>query len=240
MRFIMIGGFLGAGKTTTLARLAQHYQSRGRRVGLVTNDQAQNLVDTNSLRAQGLTVEEVPGACFCCRFDDLVVNGVPVTVGDAAVAPNTRFPLPGVGYVILNEQTGKEKPEPNKYGVIFSQPHAVDLIDMDGDGLKDIVTGKRFWAHGNHGDADPNAPAVLYWFKLVRGKNHEVDFVPYLIDDNSGIGTQVVASKINGGKWPDIVVGNKKGTFYFQHEVKKVSKDEWEKAQPKAVVSISK
>src|SRR5436309_2254312 len=72
VRFIMIGGFLGAGKTTTLARLAKHYQSQGRRVGLVTNDQAQNLVDTNSLRAQGLTVEEVPGACFCCRFDDLV------------------------------------------------------------------------------------------------------------------------------------------------------------------------
>jgi len=72
IRFIMIGGFLGAGKTTTLARLASHYQAQGRRVGLVTNDQAQNLVDTNSLRAQGLTVEEVPGACFCCRFDELV------------------------------------------------------------------------------------------------------------------------------------------------------------------------
>ena len=61
-----------AGKTTALARLAKYYQDLGRRVGLVTNDQAQNLVDTNSLRAQGLSVEEVPGACFCCRFDDLV------------------------------------------------------------------------------------------------------------------------------------------------------------------------
>jgi hypothetical protein len=45
---------------------------RGQRVGLVTNDQAQDLVDTNSLRAQGFPVEEVAGACFCCRFDDLV------------------------------------------------------------------------------------------------------------------------------------------------------------------------
>lgn len=72
LRFIMIGGFLGAGKTTTLARLARFYQSRGQKVGLVTNDQAQDLVDTTSLRAQGLAVEEVPGACFCCRFDDLV------------------------------------------------------------------------------------------------------------------------------------------------------------------------
>jgi len=72
IRFIMIGGFLGAGKTTTLWRLAQQYIQRGLRVGLVTNDQAKNLVDTFLLRAQGLTVAEVPGACFCCRFDDLV------------------------------------------------------------------------------------------------------------------------------------------------------------------------
>lgn len=72
MRFIMVGGFLGAGKTTTLARLGRHYLQLGRRVGLVTNDQAQDLVDTTSLRAQGFPVEEVPGACFCCRFDDLV------------------------------------------------------------------------------------------------------------------------------------------------------------------------
>jgi hypothetical protein len=46
--------------------------NRGQRVGLVTNDQAQDLVDTNSLRAQGFPVEEVAGACFCCRFDDLI------------------------------------------------------------------------------------------------------------------------------------------------------------------------
>jgi Ni2+-binding GTPase involved in maturation of urease and hydrogenase len=68
----MVGGFLGAGKTTTLARLARHYMARGLRVGLVTNDQAQDLVDTTSLRAQGFAVQEVPGACFCCKFDELV------------------------------------------------------------------------------------------------------------------------------------------------------------------------
>ena len=71
-RFLMIGGFLGAGKTTAIARLAQHYTDQGLRVGLVTNDQAFGLVDTHSLRAQGFEVGEVPGACFCCKFDDLV------------------------------------------------------------------------------------------------------------------------------------------------------------------------
>lgn len=71
IRFVMLGGFLGAGKTTTIARLARHYQSQGKKVGIVTNDQATDLVDTNSLRAQGFDVGEVPGACFCCNFNKL-------------------------------------------------------------------------------------------------------------------------------------------------------------------------
>lgn len=74
VRFVMVGGFLGAGKTTTVARLAHMYTAAGKRVGIVTNDQAHGLVDTNTFRSQGLSVEEVPGACFCCRFDDLVAR----------------------------------------------------------------------------------------------------------------------------------------------------------------------
>jgi hypothetical protein len=54
---------------------------------------------------------------------------------------------------------------------------------------------------------------VLYWFKLVRGADRSVDFVPHLIDSDSGVGTQVVARDINGDRLPDIVVGNKKGAF---------------------------
>jgi hypothetical protein len=116
--------------------------------------------------------------------------------------------------------------------VKFSEIHAIDLVDMDGDGLKDIVTGKRFWSHGRTGDPDRNDAAVLYWFKLSRtGK--QVDFVPYLIDSESGVGTQVVAGDINGDTLPDIVVGNKRGTFVHLHEKKTVTPQEWEKAQPK-------
>ena len=72
IRFLMIGGFLGAGKTTTIGRLAAHYVAQGLNVALVTNDQAYDLVDTHTLRAQGFQVGEVPGACFCCKFDDLI------------------------------------------------------------------------------------------------------------------------------------------------------------------------
>jgi Ni2+-binding GTPase involved in maturation of urease and hydrogenase len=72
IRYVMIGGFLGAGKTTTLGRLAGHYTARGLRVGIVTNDQASDLVDTQLLRSQGFDVGEVAGACFCCNFDELI------------------------------------------------------------------------------------------------------------------------------------------------------------------------
>jgi hypothetical protein len=133
-------------------------------------------------------------------------------------------------HIIMNKD-----PRENRYGVKFSELHAIDLVDMDGDGLKDIVTGKRFWSHGRIGDPDRNDTAVLYWFQLVRGADKSVDFVPRLIDDNSGVGTQVVAGDINGDGLPDVVVGNKKGTFVLLHEKKNVSREEWEKAQPKAV-----
>lgn len=72
IRYIMVGGFLGAGKTTTLARLAAEYRQQGRNVGIVTNDQAADLVDTGLLRGMGYNVEEVAGACFCCNFDELL------------------------------------------------------------------------------------------------------------------------------------------------------------------------
>ena len=106
------------------------------------------------------------------------------------------------------------KPEQNPQGVVFSQPHAVDLIDMNGDGLKDIVTGKRFWAHGPEGDAEPNAAPVLYWFELRR-EGGKASYTAHLVDDASGIGTEVLAGDINGDGKPDIVVGNKRGAFVF-------------------------
>ncbi|HOY59904.1 MAG TPA: GTP-binding protein [Verrucomicrobiota bacterium] len=68
----MIGGFLGAGKTTAVGKLANRLADQGVRVGLITNDQGRNLVDTTMLRSQGFATEEIPGGCFCCRFNSLV------------------------------------------------------------------------------------------------------------------------------------------------------------------------
>lgn len=71
-RYIMIGGFLGAGKTTSVLKLAQHLDARGLKVGLITNDQGQRLVDTMNLDSHGFKVEEIAGGCFCCRFNSLL------------------------------------------------------------------------------------------------------------------------------------------------------------------------
>ena len=76
---------------------------------------------------------------------------------------------------------------------------------------------------------------MLYWFKLTRTADKRVDFIPYLIDSESGVGVQVVATDINGDGLPDIVVGNKRGTFVHLHGKKTVSREEWEKAQPKRI-----
>src|SRR5688572_3180966 len=78
-RYIMIGGFLGAGKTTAVARLATDLHGRGLRVGLITNDQGSGLVDTSVLRARGFATEEIPGGCFCCRFNSLTEAAAKLT-----------------------------------------------------------------------------------------------------------------------------------------------------------------
>jgi Ni2+-binding GTPase involved in maturation of urease and hydrogenase len=72
IRFIALGGFLGAGKTTTMIAAAKLLQGQGHRVALVTNDQGTELVDTQLVRSELDQVGEVTGGCFCCRFEDLM------------------------------------------------------------------------------------------------------------------------------------------------------------------------
>ena len=109
---------------------------------------------------------------------------------------------------------GKTK-EDNADGKGFSQIHAVELQDINGDGLPDIVCGKRRWAHGIKGDDEPNADPVLYWFEMSRDAKGGASFVPRRIDNDSGVGTQFFTGKVNQDNKPDIVIANKHGVFVF-------------------------
>ena len=110
-----------------------------------------------------------------------------------------------------------DRTEEQKFGAAFSQPHALALADIDGDGLQDLVVGKRLWALGPKGDIAPNAAPVLYWFQVVRTKAG-ARFVPHLIDEKSGVGTQVTVADVNSDGRPDILTVSKLGTFVFLNQ----------------------
>ena len=109
----------------------------------------------------------------------------------------------------------------NPGGVTFTELHALTVADIDGDGIKDIVTGKRRWAHEeSYTDPDPMGPAVLYWFRTIRDPKAPggARFEPELIHNRSGVGSMVQTADLNKDGAPDIMVGANTGGWIFWNQ----------------------
>ncbi len=109
-------------------------------------------------------------------------------------------------------------------GVVFSQPHGATFADVDGDGIKDFVVGKRYWTHlDNYYDPDPYSDPVIYWYKTVRDENAPggARFVPELIHNRSGAGSEITAVDLNKDGTVDIITTTNRGTFIFWNKTGK-------------------
>jgi hypothetical protein len=106
----------------------------------------------------------------------------------------------------------------NAGNVTISEMHAAQVADIDGDGIPDFITGKRSFSHLNsYTDANPFGPAVLYWFRTVRNPKAPggAEFVPELIHNRSGVGSQFSVVDLNKDGAVDIITSTNRGTFIF-------------------------
>ncbi len=111
----------------------------------------------------------------------------------------------------------------NAGGVTFSQLHGATFADMDGDGLPDFITGKRFWSHlDTFIDPDPHGPPVLYVYRTVRNPQAPggAEFIPELVHNRSGVGSHVAAADLDNDGDAEIITGTKLGTFIFWNQWK--------------------
>jgi hypothetical protein len=106
----------------------------------------------------------------------------------------------------------------NAGNVTFSQPHGSTFADVDGDGIPDFIVGKRYWSHLDvYFDPDPYGPPVLYWYRTVRNPRAPggAEFIPELIHNRSGAGSDVTAVDLNHDGKVDIITSTDRGTFIF-------------------------
>jgi hypothetical protein len=118
-----------------------------------------------------------------------------------------------VEHLIMNDFASR-----NAGGVTFTELHALTIADIDGDGIQDIITGKRHWAHlDSYTDPDAHGAAVLYWYRTVRNAKVPggAEFVPELIHNRSGVGSMIQAADLNKDGAIDIMAATNRGGHIF-------------------------
>ncbi len=107
--------------------------------------------------------------------------------------------------------------------VTFSQGHAATFADIDNDGVMDYIVGKRVFTHlDNLYDPDAYGPPVLYWYRTVRNKSAPggAEFIPELIHNRSGAGSQITATDLDKDGNVDLITATNRGTFIFWNKGK--------------------
>ncbi|MCB2092021.1 MAG: VCBS repeat-containing protein, partial [Alphaproteobacteria bacterium] len=129
--------------------------------------------------------------------------------------------MSGMGHgrgVFWFEQTGDNEWKRHVIDDTYTDAHADELADIDGDGVDDLVVGKTPLAHLGLKDPDEFGTPYLYWYKIVNSDDGKVRFERNLIDDSVGVGRQVTVSDINKDGLPDIAVATRHGVHIFLQE----------------------
>ncbi|HCN82849.1 MAG TPA: hypothetical protein DIT07_04410, partial [Sphingobacteriaceae bacterium] len=123
-----------------------------------------------------------------------------------------------VRHMIMDDYSTK-----NAGGVTFSELHGSTFADIDGDGITDFIVGKRYFSHLESSlDPDTFGSAVLYWYRTVRNPKAPggAEFVPELVHNRSGVGSDILAVDLNKDGAIDIVTSTNRGTFIFWNKRK--------------------
>lgn len=192
--------------------------SHGLGVGDINNDDRADVICANGWWQQPAEIDDKSWTFHAANLGPACANMVTVDInGDGAVdiisSSAHQF---GIWWHQQVVDDDKETAEINfirhdLFPDLVSQTHALHFRDINGDGLQDIITGKRFWAHGPKGDPGSDQLAMVYWFEAKKDASGLITYTPRVIHQQSGVGTQFWVGDINGDSLLDVVTSNKSG-----------------------------
>jgi hypothetical protein len=192
--------------------------SHGLGIGDVNGDGRLDVICTGGWWEQPATVGDSPWTFHPANLGEACADMYAYDLDGDGKADIISSSAHKFGIWWYQQKSGKDHPtfvRRDLFPKLVSETHAMVLTDINGDGLKDLVTGKRFWSHGKS-EPGSDQPARIYWFEAKKGTDGLISFTPHEIDDDSGIGTQFTVTDVNGDKLPDVVTSNKKGTYLFE------------------------